>query len=77
MLKGLPDSLAPRKIVSSSDHLSTRLLKRQINSAADFMAAEAAGSRIRQRNQAIDPDDARTKRLKARVTLPSVKGYSE
>jgi hypothetical protein len=77
-LMNLPEYNSTRKLVHPGKGAAIeRLIYKGAENPSEFMRREAAGSRIRQRYAEIDPDDARMERLKARITLPTVKGYWE
>jgi hypothetical protein len=63
-------------VLNPPDGVTARVLKADCKTPADFLRAEAQGSRIRQRNEP-DYGDLTQSKLKARITLPTVKGYWE
>jgi uncharacterized protein YfiM (DUF2279 family) len=77
-LNRLKDWQGPRRIVSRGPGCAIEsMITHKIDGPDKFMRVEAAGSRIRQQTREFDPTQKRQERLKAKVTLPTVKGYWE
>jgi hypothetical protein len=68
----------PKRVVSNngSAYAKRILTAGQALSSKAFLNAEALGSRLRQRSAPLDASDVQA-RLRARITLATVKGYWE